>query len=292
MTDKKPDVDEFNFDEKTEKSNVLDQSMTTSRTGSNPNPVGVVVAVVFFAVLVYFFSGSSSSTSKPTDPKKVMTEAQSVSKPAPPKLSKEMEIDVMPEKKDSDSAEKVPEITSADHKPLSKAHSDEYWKALESLESVLKHLYERQADISAQLHHHSVENQAMIKKNHAELRSLIAEVAAQSKELKAQQAHFEKNLDTVVQKITQSNEAMKNIEKIMRVQVQEFQVSTHDLTQPIPTPKYIVHAVIPGRAWLKNGNQIFSVTEGQEIEPYGKILTIDARLGTIVTASGQVLRYS
>jgi len=53
------------------------------------------------------------------------------------------------------------------------------------------------------------------------------------------------------------------------------------------TPDYVVHAVIPGRAWLKpkKGN-IITVTEGESVGDYGKVLTIDAANGMVLMSSG------
>jgi hypothetical protein len=52
-----------------------------------------------------------------------------------------------------------------------------------------------------------------------------------------------------------------------------------------------VHAAIPGRVWLRDqNNRIFSVVEGDELPGYGKVLSIDARLVTVMTSSGMLIR--
>jgi len=59
----------------------------------------------------------------------------------------------------------------------------------------------------------------------------------------------------------------------------------------LETPEYIVHAVIPGRAWLKSSKgQIITVTEGETLGNYGKILVIDAANGVVLTSSGIAFR--
>lgn len=62
-------------------------------------------------------------------------------------------------------------------------------------------------------------------------------------------------------------------------------------TEMFANPKFSVHAIIPGRAWLKNqaGNTI-TVTEGDNLDQYGKILAIDAPNSAVVTSSGVVIR--
>ena len=61
-----------------------------------------------------------------------------------------------------------------------------------------------------------------------------------------------------------------------------------------PTPEeaeYMVHAVIPGRAWLKTSKgQIITVTEGETVGNYGKVLVIDAANGVVLTNSGITFR--
>ena len=57
------------------------------------------------------------------------------------------------------------------------------------------------------------------------------------------------------------------------------------------SPIYRVHAIIPGRAWLKsNDGRTLTVTEGDTLEEYGKILVIDAPSGVVITSSGITLR--
>lgn len=59
---------------------------------------------------------------------------------------------------------------------------------------------------------------------------------------------------------------------------------------PVEVP-YTVHAVIPGRAWLKTPKgQIITVTEGEVIGNYGKVLVIDAANAVVLTNSGVTFR--
>ena len=57
------------------------------------------------------------------------------------------------------------------------------------------------------------------------------------------------------------------------------------------TPNYTVHAIIPGRAWLKSSSgQIITVTEGDKIGDYGTIAVIDSANGLVRTSSGIILK--
>jgi hypothetical protein len=50
---------------------------------------------------------------------------------------------------------------------------------------------------------------------------------------------------------------------------------------------YTVHAIIPGRAWLKTSQgKILTITEGEDLGNYGKVLVIDATNGVVLTNSG------
>ncbi|HSX19579.1 MAG TPA: hypothetical protein VLG38_00455 [Gammaproteobacteria bacterium] len=56
-------------------------------------------------------------------------------------------------------------------------------------------------------------------------------------------------------------------------------------------PNYSVHAIIPGRAWLKGGNgQIITVTEGDRVGDYGTVAVIDAANGLVRTSSGIMIK--
>lgn len=56
-------------------------------------------------------------------------------------------------------------------------------------------------------------------------------------------------------------------------------------------PEYKVHAIIPGRAWLKSSKgQIVTVAEGDALGNYGKVLVIDAGNGIVLTSSGIAFR--
>ncbi|MFM8454370.1 MAG: hypothetical protein ACKOAD_05345 [Gammaproteobacteria bacterium] len=56
-------------------------------------------------------------------------------------------------------------------------------------------------------------------------------------------------------------------------------------------PEYSIHAVVPGRVWLKSTEgQILSLTEGEALGDYGKVVMIDANNHIILTSSGVSFR--
>jgi hypothetical protein len=62
-------------------------------------------------------------------------------------------------------------------------------------------------------------------------------------------------------------------------------------TDTFSSPNYAVYAIIPGRAWLKDkSGRTLTVTEGDVLEQYGKVLVIDAQNSVVITSSGITLR--
>ncbi|MBN9287062.1 MAG: hypothetical protein BGO43_11805 [Gammaproteobacteria bacterium 39-13] len=61
--------------------------------------------------------------------------------------------------------------------------------------------------------------------------------------------------------------------------------------EAVASPTMTIHAIIPGRAWLRTADgKTITVTEGDAVGEYGKILKIDAPNGVVITSSGVVLR--
>ncbi|MBS0289054.1 MAG: hypothetical protein JSS07_03320 [Proteobacteria bacterium] len=57
------------------------------------------------------------------------------------------------------------------------------------------------------------------------------------------------------------------------------------------SPTYSIHAIIPGRAWLRTREgKTITITEGDSVGEYGKVLKIDAPNGIVITTSGVTLR--
>ncbi len=62
-------------------------------------------------------------------------------------------------------------------------------------------------------------------------------------------------------------------------------------SESFTSPNLSVHAIIPGRAWIRTPDgKTITVTEGDTVGEYGKVLKIDAANGQVVTTSGVTLR--
>ncbi len=63
------------------------------------------------------------------------------------------------------------------------------------------------------------------------------------------------------------------------------------VTKSDASPNITVHAIIPGRAWLRTPDgKTITVTEGDSVSEFGKVLKIDAPNGQVITTSGVTLR--
>lgn len=69
------------------------------------------------------------------------------------------------------------------------------------------------------------------------------------------------------------------------------QVAQARPTLTYKAPEYVVHAIIPGRAWLKSASgQIITVAEGDVVGDYGTVAVIDAANNLVRTSSGVAFR--
>ena len=86
---------------------------------------------------------------------------------------------------------------------------------------------------------------------------------------------------------------VKNVKKYIQEEDLDLTANVKPSEQDLfsNTPEYVVHAVIPGRAWLKSSSgQIITVAEGDSFGDYGKIALIDAANNLVRTSSGVVFR--
>lgn len=105
------------------------------------------------------------------------------------------------------------------------------------------------------------------------------------------------NIDNKVLNLTKSLDSISGEVKNVKKYIQEEDIDLNvNLKSSEPdlfsnNPEYIIHAVIPGRAWLKNtAGQIITVAEGEQLGDYGKIAVIDANNNLVRTSSGVIFR--
>lgn len=89
---------------------------------------------------------------------------------------------------------------------------------------------------------------------------------------------------------------LSELDNRLNVRVEQI----HELTQPIvreqnikPKVKYYVHAIIPGRAWLKtSGGSTITVSTGETLNGFGTVDVIDVNKGTVHFSGGETIGFS
>jgi len=145
------------------------------------------------------------------------------------------------------------------------------------------------------------------------LTKLQKKLEEQDNAIKQRISNLEKEISTASQNAAQANAGMNKLQNdlaSLNAAVQELMVqlkTIHDEREKqqaqaaakkrpshkteSANPTLSVYAIIPGRAWLRSGNgKTITVTEGDNVGEYGKVLKIDAGNGVVVTSSGVNLR--
>jgi hypothetical protein len=304
-------INEFDFEEDTVKGKVVDQSMIgrASLPPRNSIVLGIVAVVILFLGVRFLFSGPKKS--KPAPAQHVVERSVTPVPPLPPStgsvksLPEQQHTPVehtspaaaapVPEpKKIKESIESGDKVVHVKEAQMHKTHTVEYG----ALEEVIKQLkediaaYQKKQSMMLETMNGNIDELKMAQKTMSTLvQQQGQQVNQQLDGFKDSQKDLRSKLDGVLTQWVDLQKQMKHIDELLVKQAAEFDVAD-DLRSTRTVSTMIVHAVIPGRAWLRDQhNKIFSVVEGDEIPGYGKVLTIDPRLGTVVTNSGQILRH-
>ncbi|MBS0286291.1 MAG: hypothetical protein JSR17_03295 [Proteobacteria bacterium] len=123
----------------------------------------------------------------------------------------------------------------------------------------------------------SAKTLASLQHDLAALTATVQDLSAQMKAIKDEQ---------LAEKAREAERAAKAKQK---AKPKEPKVSP--TSEAFTSPNLTVHAIIPGRAWLRNPEgKTITVTEGDSVGEYGKVLKIDAPNGLVITSSGVTLR--
>ena len=125
----------------------------------------------------------------------------------------------------------------------------------------------------------------------------IKELQNNLKEISRSIGNVNSNINNVDSKILNLTNTVDSLSMNIKKYTQEEDLDLTAHVKPSEpdlfsnTPEYLVHAVIPGRAWLKSSSgQIITVTEGDSLGDYGKIALIDTANNLVRTSSGVVFR--
>lgn len=124
--------------------------------------------------------------------------------------------------------------------------------------------------------------------------TLTAQNSANTNKSVAALEHEVTALTNVIHDLTQEIKMIREEQAKLRTQ-QSAKIAAPTKMKPIvraePNPTLSIHAIIPGRAWLRaQDGKMLTVAEGDAIGEYGKVLKIDAANGVVVTTSGVTLR--
>lgn len=125
----------------------------------------------------------------------------------------------------------------------------------------------------------------------------IKELQNNLKEISRSIGSVNSNINNVDSRILNLTNTVDNLSSNIKKYTQEEDLDLTAHVKPSEpdlfsnTPEYLVHAVIPGRAWLKSSSgQIITVAEGDSLGDYGKIALIDTANNLVRTSSGVVFR--
>ena len=99
----------------------------------------------------------------------------------------------------------------------------------------------------------------------------------------------------IIESVDSLTQDLGNVRRIIREEDLDLTLSAQKSATEKPityqAPMYVIHAIIPGRAWLKSSTgQIITVAEGDTLGDYGTVAVIDASNNIVRTSSGVSFR--
>jgi intracellular multiplication protein IcmG len=228
----------------------------------------LIVFVVLAAIIIFILYEASSfifgTKSKKTA--KTTTQTQQVSIPAV-KVQQQTTPPAVKEDKTADNA-------AQQHQEL-QSSLDQASKSTQAIVGQITQLTTNNQKVMSQLQHQQYENQSQL----SALTNKMANIQQQINNLQ----------DSIqgVSALVKTNQVSQTTLDAYRTQLQSYQKTD------IQTKKrYFVQAVIPGRAWLQaqDGSSI-TITVGDVIPGYGKVVSINPYSGTVITDSGEKINY-
>lgn len=116
--------------------------------------------------------------------------------------------------------------------------------------------------------------------------------------LNNQTQNLQSSLDSISSQLAQLNTTVALLADKVQVQESRWQQAQKKPKPVVAKPvvkkeHYAIQAIIPGRAWLMSSKgATITVGEGMSIPGYGKVVSIDPKLGCVVMETGDVIQYS
>ena len=298
---------EFDFEEDNVKGKVVDQSMIGSKSFPINKKLFVVIAVVVAFIAIKALRGKSS-VDEVADQPTPSTLVQSTAGPSSQKL-----IPIQPA--DTKVAPKTLAPSTSANNQTTTQQSNNKDQATVSQNAVANSSNDAQSSVTNDDQNTLSILKSLIEKMDKKSSNTALEAQSSLDELKATQIGLKKAIENQSEVIKEQNTVIEQLRTDLMAKVKEAVNNSADLSAKVmklqdvilklgaeftesgdeaqaikPTTLYI-HAIIPGRVWLRDqNNRIFSVVPGDDVQGYGKVLSIDPRAGTVMTSSGQLLR--
>jgi hypothetical protein len=146
----------------------------------------------------------------------------------------------------------------------------------------------------------SITEEMTLNVNHIkQLEATITQISSVLEQLAKSVNSLDSKLSAITDAVNVLDQDINNIKRVMATEDLDLTTTPNRISAHKPakdplvysTPDYVVHAIIPGRAWLKStGGQIITITEGDQIGDYGKVASIDATNNIVRTSSGITFR--
>lgn len=212
----------------------------------------IALAMVVLALVVYKFLGSYFATAKSG----IDSSTTKAAMPEP-----------RPEQRPEPVQKPLPQPQQLQPKPEPTTAAPKLDAKLESLESSQENIQSQVGSISNQL---------------GGMNSNMSALSSQIESLSQAVSSLNEKLDAQARDIDQ-----------LAAQIKRTKKPPKQVVKPQQPKKYYLKALIPGRAWLiaPNGSTL-TVSTGSHIPGYGKVKLIDPHQGSVVTSSGQTIRFS
>lgn len=287
--------DEFDFvEEQDNKAN----SSSTPPSGKEPNPKRMgIIALVVIVVLVggyFYFSGGDEASKASGD-----TAAPTAAAPAAP-LPEPMATDTKQTGVDDMAIDFADSLNRGAAQPTDVvpakpgAIPGKNGKSFEQIQKSLQAEAQIPAEINATLDSISEEmtlNVQQIK----QLETLITNMANSIDQLNRTLSAMDNRVLSLTETVDALSQDLTNVKRIIIEEDLDLtgaatvKFSNQKPSKPISSSSttYTVHAIIPGRAWLKSSTgQIITVREGDKVGDFGTVAVIDSANGLVRTSSG------
>lgn len=140
---------------------------------------------------------------------------------------------------------------------------------------------------------------ATVENNYNDVMNQLNQLGQQAAQNSAQMNNVSQNIQMLESQMMKLNNVLLDLlseaKKKQNVELQQQAERSHYAgakREDTPELVYYIQAIIPGRAWLKDSNgKIFTVTTGDQIPGYGRIIDIDPKNGLVKTDQGRAIEY-